>query len=66
MWFNSDWVGRALRRNHFVIDMRRSKGREVMLDFNKILEKAGKFGIEIEKKPQHLVQSKLDVKDDEI
>jgi hypothetical protein len=45
-WFNSRWVGRALVRLNLLIDKRRVKeGREVILNKEKINEKAVRFGL---------------------
>ena len=48
-WFNSKWVGRALNRNGLVFKRRRlSRGVEVVLDVDKIEERAKKFGINVQ------------------
>ena len=48
-WFNSGWLARALERNKLVLKKRRLRGgREVILDFKKVAEKARLFGIEDE------------------
>jgi hypothetical protein len=59
-WFNSIWIGRALRRMNLTNKKKRlPKGFQVMLNFDKIKEKARMSGIEgIE------VQKTLDLKSD--
>lgn len=45
-WFNAKWVGRAIKRNRLAKMKRRlSRGMEIILDKDKIAERAGKFGI---------------------
>lgn len=45
-WFTREWVGRALARNSLVRRKRRiARGVEVVLDFEKIVQKAKQFGI---------------------
>ena len=49
-WFNSHWVGNSLKRNNLIIEKRRlARGVEIILNFQKIEDKAKKFGIDIEK-----------------
>lgn len=45
-WFNNKWVGRALGRQNLVQARRRFvTGREIMIDFEKVKQKAIKFGV---------------------
>lgn len=45
-WMTTKWLGRALVRNSLIASKRRlGKGREVILDKKKVLEKAKKFGL---------------------
>jgi hypothetical protein len=49
-WFNIKWLGRALKRMNLRIKVKRlASGREVMLNFEKIREKAKMLGLELPK-----------------
>lgn len=55
-WFNTKWLGNALKRaGKIVLEKRRmSKGREVRLNIDLIFEKAAKFGFDIDKLAESL------------
>lgn len=43
-WLNDKWIGRALKRLNLILEKKRiAKGMEVILDFDKAIEKAGMF-----------------------
>jgi hypothetical protein len=69
-WVNVKTIGRSLKRMNLIKDKKRDHtGVEVMLSFEKVRKKAEGYRLTpIKKKeePQHLVQSKLDAKEDEI
>jgi hypothetical protein len=45
-WFNPKWVGRALTRLNLILDKKRvSNGREVIINKDKVNEKAVRFGL---------------------
>ena len=60
-WINSKWVGRALKRLGVRKSLRRiSRGREVILNSEKIFEKAKKVGIDLDEiQPLEIEESKV-------
>lgn len=54
-WFTPQWVAKALERNKLVQDKRRLNGaRQIILNFQKVAEKAKQFGVDNEIKPLKL------------
>jgi hypothetical protein len=61
-WIRPEWVGKALRRLGFLVDKRRrSRGVEVILNFEKINETAKKYGLIIDEEKKEEVQKVLEV-----
>lgn len=63
-WFNSKWVGHALKRlGKIVLEKRRlGRGREVRLNIEKLEEKAEKFGFNVKDYADE-IKSKLEAKE---
>lgn len=60
LWFSADWVGKAMIRTGLFRDRRRmARGREFMLDFEKIRRKARLFGVDRDSQKQETLEVKI-------